>query len=172
MQNAQAERSRQYIETALLDLMARKPFDAITITDITKKAGVARLTFYRHYESKEQVILEYYNSIFEKYFEENFISEKFDLNEALRRCFDYWRQEEKIVKLLVGQNMGEILAQPFAGYLERMQSVKDASHNKFHRRFLEGGMLATLIAWVMDPDGRTSQEMANMIEGLINLDQF
>lgn len=44
------------IETALTLLIEQKPFSEITISELVKKAGVARSTFYRNYECKEDVI--------------------------------------------------------------------------------------------------------------------
>jgi len=45
---------------ALLLLMESKPYDTISVTDITKKAGVSRMAFYRNYEIKDDIIDEYF----------------------------------------------------------------------------------------------------------------
>lgn len=45
-------RTRQSIEDAFLKLMWRDGFEATTVRDITKEAGVNRATFYAHYEDK------------------------------------------------------------------------------------------------------------------------
>ena len=43
---------------ALLSLLEKKPFDFITVTDITKKAGVNRSTFYLHYDNVYELLEE------------------------------------------------------------------------------------------------------------------
>lgn len=48
--------TRECIETALVKLMEKKPYDAITITDITKRAGVSRTAYYRNYASKDEIL--------------------------------------------------------------------------------------------------------------------
>ena len=48
---------KESITQALLILMENKDFEKITITDIVNKAGVVRMSFYRNYTSKEDVIL-------------------------------------------------------------------------------------------------------------------
>ena len=48
---------KESITQALLILMESKDFQKITITEIVNKAGVARMSFYRNYDSKEDVIL-------------------------------------------------------------------------------------------------------------------
>jgi AcrR family transcriptional regulator len=40
-------------------LIDEKPYEKITISDITEKAGIARQTFYRNYDDKDDVIFEY-----------------------------------------------------------------------------------------------------------------
>ncbi|GAA3390647.1 TetR/AcrR family transcriptional regulator [Cryptosporangium minutisporangium] len=44
-----ARRSRQALERALLDLVAVKDLAQISVSDITKQAGLSRSTFYEHY---------------------------------------------------------------------------------------------------------------------------
>ena len=50
------KRTRLLLQEALISLMANKEFDAITVQDITKQAGVNRATFYAHYEDKYHMI--------------------------------------------------------------------------------------------------------------------
>lgn len=45
-------RSRQMLQDALLSLMDVKPFQAITVRDITRTATLNRATFYLHYTDK------------------------------------------------------------------------------------------------------------------------
>ena len=62
--NRQVQRTRSWIFEAVMLLMDEKPYDKITVSDITKKAGVARQTFYRNYNDKDDVVFEYIARIF------------------------------------------------------------------------------------------------------------
>ena len=44
------------IYTALLQIMEKKPYEQISITDITRRAGVSRMAYYRNYESKDEIL--------------------------------------------------------------------------------------------------------------------
>jgi AcrR family transcriptional regulator len=57
--NRQVQRTRSWIFEALMVLMDKKPYEKITISDITEKAGIARQTFYRNYDDKDDVLYEY-----------------------------------------------------------------------------------------------------------------
>lgn len=53
------ERSRQAIRIALLDCMREKDLRKITVAEITRRAGLSRPTFYLHYTSIAEVLVEY-----------------------------------------------------------------------------------------------------------------
>jgi AcrR family transcriptional regulator len=57
--NRQVQRTRSWIFEALMILMDAKPYEKITISDVTEKAGIARQTFYRNYDDKDDVVYEY-----------------------------------------------------------------------------------------------------------------
>jgi AcrR family transcriptional regulator len=52
------KRTRQLLQQALMELMAEKSFQAITVQDIAERATVNRVTFYAHFEDK-YALLEY-----------------------------------------------------------------------------------------------------------------
>ncbi len=45
------------IYTALTQLMQTKPYEEITISEITRRAGVSRMAYYRNYKEKDDIIL-------------------------------------------------------------------------------------------------------------------
>jgi len=52
------KRTRKLLQRALMELMAEKSFQAITVQDIAERATVNRVTFYAHFEDK-YALLEY-----------------------------------------------------------------------------------------------------------------
>lgn len=59
------EATRECIRTALLSLLAVETFEQITVTKIINRAGVSRGGFYRNYASKEEVLREIGNGLFQ-----------------------------------------------------------------------------------------------------------
>ncbi len=51
-------RTQRLLSDALLALIVEKGIDAITIKDITERADVAYVTFFRHYKDKEELLLQ------------------------------------------------------------------------------------------------------------------
>ena len=54
--------TKSYIMTSLFELMKEKNYEDITVTEIVKKAGVGRVTYYRNFESKDDIIRQYFKS--------------------------------------------------------------------------------------------------------------
>lgn len=62
--------TRQCIGESVINLMKEKDYEEITISDIVKKAGVSRMTFYHYYQSKTDALNNYLYEIIEIYLEE------------------------------------------------------------------------------------------------------
>ena len=59
LSNNEANRiTRESICTALLELMKTKEFKEISISELVRRAGVSRQSFYRNYKTKEDIVLE------------------------------------------------------------------------------------------------------------------
>ncbi len=54
-QDRRSQRTRQLFNSALLELLSEKGYEAITVQDILDRAGIGRSTFYSHYFDKEDV---------------------------------------------------------------------------------------------------------------------
>lgn len=59
LSNNEANRiTRESICTALLELMKTNEFKKISVSELVRKAGVSRQSFYRNYNTKEDIVLE------------------------------------------------------------------------------------------------------------------
>jgi len=54
--DARQVRSRNALTGALLELLEERPFDQLTIREITARAGTGYATFFRHYPTKEALL--------------------------------------------------------------------------------------------------------------------
>jgi len=53
------ELTRQHLFDALAQLMAERPFDSLTMSEIAQRAGVGRTAVYNHFADKESLLLAY-----------------------------------------------------------------------------------------------------------------
>ena len=164
-----ARRSRAWMQEALIQLMERKPFKSITITDIAERAGVSRLTFYRNYDSKEAVLEAYFDQLFQSYLESIKNDRSPSLNEALCRCFEYWQKHAKESRLLVQNDLASLIHRPFGAYLDEvMQNVNPPLElSSTQKRFIVGGLFFTMLDWIDQGAAGSPEEVTNEILRLI-----
>ncbi len=55
---ARATATRDRLQAAALDLFLQQGFDATTVAEIAAAAGVSHMTFFRHFPTKESVVLD------------------------------------------------------------------------------------------------------------------
>ena len=55
-QDRRSQRTYSLVSAAMMELMAEKRYDAITVQDILDRANIGRSTFYAHYFDKEDVL--------------------------------------------------------------------------------------------------------------------
>ena len=79
--------SKGLIVQSLVYLMRKKSFHEIKITEICKKAGVSRLSYYRNFESKEDIVLYYFNNNFEKIIGKITMMESISYRELIEMLF-------------------------------------------------------------------------------------
>jgi len=52
------QRTRGALQAALIALVTEMPFESLTVADVTRRARVARKTFYAHYPDKDALLLD------------------------------------------------------------------------------------------------------------------
>jgi AcrR family transcriptional regulator len=60
------QRTKEALQQALLDLIRQKPYEDIQIQEITDAANTARMTFYRHYGTKDDLLIDCLEHIYQK----------------------------------------------------------------------------------------------------------
>ena len=55
--------TKQNVVNSLLTLLDEKPMDDITISELTQMAGISRMTFYRNYSCKEDILSEHFKDV-------------------------------------------------------------------------------------------------------------
>ena len=96
--------TKNVIKDALLDALAEKSFEQITVTDVCRRAEVTRATYYIHYQSLTEVLDEL-------------------LNDALQMADqDCQKQDEDALQIM------SLLAEGTADYLKEKESVLPVCH--------------------------------------------
>ena len=61
------ERTRESLQKALMELIAERGYDSITIQDLVDRANLGRTTFYLHYNSKDELFMSCHEAIISEF---------------------------------------------------------------------------------------------------------
>lgn len=169
--NEEANRiTRECIQTALINLISVKPFDKITITELVLKSGVSRMSFYRNYKTKEDVIIDMCTELEEQLIES--ISDDSFKDEPKNWYFGLFSKvmaHEKELSLLFSANMPQnisIRILSSVGGIFRKFSLSD--EEKYKASAWEGALFGIVFHWLAEGMKESPEEMADMCMKLIN----
>lgn len=154
------KRAKDYITQSLLYLMKKEKFENITITDISKKAGVNRITFYRNFNSKEEVLKCYLDSITDNFIKTSKILYTPDnFQSYIINLFIHLERYKDIGILLYKSNMVHFLKDEF----DRIFLAKAKNSNEiYHYAFVSGGLYNLYYYWIKNDFKETPYELANI----------
>jgi len=100
-------RTRAALGQALLDLATERPFERLTVRELVDRADVGYATFFRHYASKEALLLDVFGGIVGELADLlQPTAEEGRLEEAGRQLFDYVARHEARLRLLFAAQRG------------------------------------------------------------------
>ncbi|MDR2095833.1 MAG: TetR/AcrR family transcriptional regulator [Treponema sp.] len=175
--NRQVQRSREWIQDALLLLLDETTYDKISISDITARAGVARQTFYRNYRGKDDIILQFLDSSFTDKF--LIIADARDdrgrkvmtITLSMGGLFDH---RQKLAKLQRDDTERLIFA-----YTQRLEDqVIERGKGKVSRgdqllfrykvKFMVGGSLRMILDWMKHDMPMATEKLGDLLQKCIN----
>ena len=154
-------RASDYILEALLILIRKKEWQDISVTEICEKAGVTRMSFYRSFTGKEDVLRKWIGKVTDQFMAESGI--------------DFLRdsREDYLLKLFrhVTQYKERLLAIYRAGLIHFVQEEFDrvmldhykGKYSDYQTSFLAGGIYNVFLLWLKKGCLETPEEMARMV---------
>ena len=137
-------RVKNNITKALFQLMHEKSFSDISISELVRVAGVARVFFYRNYDSKEDVLEQFRDTI--------------DWNETdyytygnIHRSFKYFEEYGDFVLDLYQFGYGSILLEKLNRFHEEIAgTMPNGSIERYQLYMYMGALFNTAIMWLQN----------------------
>lgn len=169
--------TRECIETALIKLMEKKPFQEISITDITNRAGVSRSAYYRNYGSKEDILDQHIDNIRKE------MSKALLQHDALTDTKGAWEALFTSVlpfadtyKLLLDAGFGEKILQGFTKAIN-VGTAPSAASLYYSNVYWAGAISNVVSEWIRNGMDVPLEEMAEigsslMIRGIATITDY
>ena len=151
---------RESITEALILLMKQQNFSKITITDITNKAGVGRASFYRNFESKEDILHRHLEQI-----TDDFIARmNFDFRRDAHKfyimgLFLHLESHKEFIQVMHNAGLIFMIKEQFdRAFLKRV----DEQTPKYVCYMAAGAYYNLFYYWVLDGFKETPEELAEI----------
>ena len=159
--------ARECMVTALMQLLENRPLSTITVSELTAKAGVSRMTFYRNYSSKEDIFARHLQDILEEYRAESVylhIGERAYSFPHMLHCFQYFNAHRDFLNCLFQSGLSGLFLSALEDYvLSRWQTDPDDPAQYYALRAFSGALFSVYIAWSNRGAKETPEEMAAML---------
>ena len=165
--------AKQKMVNALFDLIRTQSLENVFISELTDRAGVSRMAYYRNFSSKTDII---------EYYLETILDEMFSL---LKKDFEFWSLEYGTVFFTVMKRHKERILQLHAMglsgmFLSRFTATNESlagdmpyySMDRYVLYYVAGGSYNMVIEWLSNGCRETPEQMAEMLADLIKIERF
>ncbi len=155
----------EYITEALLMLMKKKAYKDITITEICTKAGVTRMSFYRNFESKEDILRRWITDITDRFLTVSGISYKNDSpREYFVKLFTHMEQYKSICSALYQADLIYLVKEQFDRVI---LAIHHDDYDDYKSYFLSGGIYNVFLLWLINGAKESPEELAQRLDQIL-----
>lgn len=163
---------KQWIVDGFFDLLEKKNFNDITITEIISRSGVSRMGFYRNYSSKEDIIEKYIIKCFNETVEEieKHRTLNFKTSAIMITTLEIFKKYEKYIKILLNQKLEMLMLHTYEKAFFQLYSNKRPSRIRdYSIRMFIGELFCLELAWVRNGMVETPEQLAKIYDKIIKL---
>ena len=154
---------KRQITAALLDLLREKKLADISVSELTEMAGVGRVSFYRNYQTKEDILREESDRLIQewgKLYEANPESAPETLFPSL---FDFYREHRDFYTTLYEAGMSTIMMDTIISTIQITSEMNNLE--AYMKSFWAYGIYGWMLEWIK----RRMQESGSELIGLFQL---
>ena len=150
---------RECIQTALIRLMKQKELNDITITELTKAAGVSRTTYYRNYYDKEDVLQDLFTGLMWE-IAAQILAAKTVYDTALA-VFNGIRKNADVYRILMKANYAQAMLKEITR-IASSDLPEDPPLEQMRIAFLTGALFNMVRVWMDDDMQQSPEQMAGL----------
>lgn len=159
--------------TALIMLMDQKDFKDITISEIAQKAGVSRMTYYRTYSSKEDILLQYFSDLTKQTINKLKNTPDVTVEQFAVMFFSDFKEYAHLLKYLYQAGLVSQMLDRFTDFLSYLyfdmgNPPYSKSEMQYQIRFVAGGFFMLLYRWQETGLKESPEEMAKLTVDILS----
>lgn len=153
--------TKDFITTAMLQLLSKEKLSTLTVSQVCKRAGVSRMAFYRNFDGLEQILYEYHQpkiaAIFDMLRQNPEESVKFDSQLKFFNTFG------DVLLLSTERGFEPIIMRIFT---EEMEKFYAADGDEYWTAFMSAAVYAIWRKWLLDGQQKPLEEIIGFLKKL------
>ena len=164
--------SKLALINAFFALLTRKPYLDISVSDLVREAGIARASFYRNYNSLDEVLLDaidrFFNALFNKWVpflnqaDENLVKER------LAIFFDDFKNPENPYGKILPENRALIAVRLGQLVITRREFLTSSVEDNYNIYVMLYTIIAALSCWMNKGYKEPSSFVASYVYGKLH----
>ena len=171
--NPKTKFTRACIGEATLALLHEEEYSKVRVSDIVKKAGVARASFYKYYDSPYAALSDYIQIIISEYMEDTLgmqLRDKFMERDQILYSLQYFDRYADCFLTLARRGLHGIMLEGVNRFMEEnIQTARKVSVYELYS--YAGGMLNTFLKWEQEGKKDSAEDVADMLYDLYSYEK-
>lgn len=172
--------SALFMYEALMILLKQKNLTHITVSDVVKQAQIGRTTFYRCFDSIEDILQYQSDLTFEecgKYMYHMVVVERMNKPEEtfLKIFLEFWSSHYTIIEILIAIDRADIIHRSFKHMLSQFKALYPEINIPYYNYFVEirtAIAVTLLVQWIKDDRKVSPSQLIGVFKDQILLDHI
>lgn len=170
IRNKQNQLARDCITSVLIQLVREKPLSAISVKELTERAGVSRMTFYRNYTATEDILISRIHDILTQYRQDDAERERqghfYDM-ECVRHGLTYFYRHREFVAGLICCGLSDVFLRELTEFaLDKWLPRRDDPVEQYRLVSFVGILFNSYMTWVQSPQEISLEELTGQIAAI------
>ena len=160
---------KECMADAFLDKLATTPPDKIRLTDIAEQAGVGRVTFYRHFETKNDLLAFKLSMLWSRWLDRKQSMPALTEEDQSVWFFSFFYEIRDFVLILSRYNLMGILL----SFLQEVMAPlsRDDKESRYFMSFFTYGLLGIVAQWASEDFAQSTGEVVRLFRKFCSADQ-
>jgi len=137
---------KKQLTAALLDLLKEKPLSDISISELTNKAEIGRVSFYRNYQSKEDILKEESDRLIKEWGRLYELNPESAPETLFPSLFDFYRNHRDFYTTLFNAGLSSVMMETIIGTIQITSEMQNLE--AYMKSFWAYGIYGWMLEWI------------------------
>lgn len=172
--------SKRLLKEAVMELLRKKHISKLSVSEVCERAEINRTTFYRHYQTPHDILLEIELDFVKQFYEAPIVSVKAaDMQKYAAYMCSLLYDNRETLKVFIRNNTGSDFTKLFQSFADSFLATRkilykgvavDADTLRLMNTYFAHGIYALVRQWIIEDINKSPEDIADLIVNSLNRD--